>query len=62
MMPEEEIVNLAFEVLGSLLITSENASADAVDVLVNTYGLDETVAVEVVSMALERWTEVYDLE
>jgi hypothetical protein len=61
MLSEEELVNSAFEILGSLLVTSDNASGEAVNLLMHKYGIDDTIAGEAVSIALERWTDIYDL-
>jgi len=62
MLSEEELVNSAFELLGGLLVTSKDASGDAVNLLMHQYCIDDSIAGEAVAMALERWTEVYDLE
>jgi hypothetical protein len=62
MLSEEELVNSAFEILGSLLVTSENACGEAVNLLMHKHGIDADIAGEAVAIALERWTEVYDLE
>ena len=62
MLSEEELVNLAFEILGSLLVTSENATGEATNLLMHKYGIDDSLAGEAVAMAFERWMEVYDLE
>lgn len=62
MLSDEELVNSAFEILGSLLVTSENASGDAVNLLMHKHGIDDSIAGEAVAIALERWTDIYDLE
>ncbi len=62
MMSEEDLVNSAYEILGELLVTSENATGDAVNLLMHKYGIPEDIAGEVVSVAFERWMEVYDPE
>lgn len=61
MLSEEELVNSAFEILGSLLVTSDNASGEAVNLLMHKYGIDDDIAGEAVAIAIERWTDVYDL-
>jgi hypothetical protein len=55
---DEELVNLAFEELGSNLIY-ENASERTVELMIENYGLDRDVAEEVVVTALDRWTDIY---
>lgn len=62
MLPEEELVNTAFELLGELLITSENATGDVVNLLMNKYAVSADIAGEIVAMAFDRWMEVYDPE
>jgi hypothetical protein len=62
MLPEEELVNTAFELLGELLITSDNATGDVVNLLMHKYAVSEDIAGEVVAIAFERWLEVYDPE
>lgn len=59
---DEELINFTYELLGELLITSENATGDAVNLLMHKYGISEDIAGEVVAIAFERWMEVYDLE
>ena len=61
MLSEEELVNSSFEILGSLLVTSDNASGEAVNLLMHKYGIDDDIAGEAVAIAIERWTDVYDL-
>lgn len=62
MMSEEELVNEAFELLGELLVVSENAKEEAVKIMIIKTGLTDSVIEEVVSVAFERWMEVYDPE
>lgn len=59
---DEELINSAYEILGELLVTSENATGDAVNLLMHKYAIPEDIASEVVSVAFERWMEVYDPE
>lgn len=62
MSPEEELINAAFEILGELLVTAENAREEAVKYMMYRYCIDTSIAVEVVSIAFERWMEIYDPE
>lgn len=63
MIPDEnELINKAYELLGELLITSENASGAAVNLLMHEFGVSEDIAGEAVAMALDRWMEIYDPE
>ena len=62
MMSEEDLINSAYEILGSLLVTSENATGEAINLLMHKYGVDDSIAGEAVAIAFERWMEVYDLE
>lgn len=59
MMSEEELVNLAFNELGGLLSTHENAREVAATIMMYRYNLDDSIADEVVAIAFERWVEVY---
>jgi len=59
---EEELVNSAYEILGELLVTSENATGDAVNLMMHKYSISEDIAGEIVFIAFERWMEVYDPE
>lgn len=58
-MSEENLVAVAFEVLGELLVTSEFATKDAIVIMMNDYDLSEDIATEAVSIAFERWVEIY---
>lgn len=62
MISESELVNSAFEILGSLLVTSRNATGEATNLLMHKHGIDESIAGEAVSIAFEHWMEVYDSE
>jgi hypothetical protein len=59
---DEELINSAYEILGKLLVTSENATGDAVNLLMHKYNISEEIAGEIVFIAFERWMEVYDSE
>lgn len=59
MLSDEELVNTAYEILGGLLVTAENATGDAVNLLMHKYGIDDSIAGEAVAVAFERWMEVY---
>ena len=61
-MSEDELINDAFEVLGELLVTSENARKEAVKTMVEKTGLDNDTIEEAVAIAFERWMEIYDPE
>lgn len=62
MMSEEELVNSAFEILGSLLVNSEDAKEEAIKSMIDHYDLEVSIAEEIVSIAFERWMEIYDPE
>lgn len=62
MISEEEMINSAFEILGELLVTSDNATGEATNLLMHKYGIDDSIAGEIVSIAFERWMEIYDPE
>lgn len=63
MIPDEnELINKAYELLGGLLITSENATGEVTNLLMHDFGVSEDLAGEAVAIAFERWMEVYDLE
>lgn len=59
---EEDLINSAYEILGELLVTSENATGDVVNLLMHKYGISEDIAGEIAFIAFERWMEVYDPE
>lgn len=61
-MSEDELINDAFEVLGELLVTSENAREEAVKTMIEKTGLTNDTIEEVVAIAFERWMEIYDPE
>lgn len=60
MASEEELINAAFNILGELLVKVENASEEAQKYMMYRYCLDASIAAEVVSIAFERWMEIYD--
>lgn len=62
MISEEELINSAFEMLGGLLVTSENATGEVVNLMMHKFSISEDIASEVVSIAFERWMEIYDPE
>jgi hypothetical protein len=59
MLSEEELVNDAFELLGELLVTSENAKEETVKLMIKKYGLTDSIVEEIVSIAFERWVDIY---
>ncbi len=59
-MHNEELINAAFEILGELLVTVENARKEAQKYMMYRYCLDASIAAEIVSVAFERWMEIYD--
>lgn len=61
MLSEKELIDSAFTILGGLLEKSENATGEAINLLMHKYGIDENLAGEAVSIALEQWSDIYDV-
>lgn len=59
MLSDEDLVNLAFEKLGSVLEFSDTPKEYVTKVMSSEYGLDTDIAAEIVEVAFERWVEIY---
>jgi hypothetical protein len=58
MITEDELVGMAFEILGGLLVTSKNPKEEAVKIMIEKTGLTDSIIEEVVSIAFENWMDI----